>query len=102
LRNAHHHIFLRKSDVDNIWPTDYNEAVGTSSPAPASRSSKSLIVEEVERRVAAGERWDSIRKFSESLHQWMNTLKGVKPLAALTIENRLRDWKLWPLQLLKK
>ena len=100
-RNADHYIFLRTYDVFNIW-ADYNEAVGTPSPAPASRSSKTLIVEEIQRRVAAGERWDSVTKFSESLHEWMKTLRGVKPLAARTIENRLRDWKLWPLQFPKK
>jgi len=66
------------------------------------RAAKHLITEEVRRRIAAGERWDSITRFSENLHEWMKTLYGVKPLAARTIANRLRDWKLWPLQLPKK
>ena len=61
------------------------------------RSPKSLIEEEVRRRVAAGERWDSITKFSQTLHEWMKTVSD-KPLAPRTIENRLREWGLWPLR----
>ena len=45
---------------------------------------------------AAGERWDSITALSQSLHEWMKSVSG-KPYAARTIENRLRDWDLWPL-----
>lgn len=60
------------------------------------RSPKSLIEAEVTRRVAAGEHYDTITGLSRSLHEWMKTGSG-KPLASRTIENRLRDWGLWPL-----
>jgi hypothetical protein len=61
-----------------------------------SKSNKTLIKEEVERRVAAGERWDSIKKFSESLSGWMGAV-GVKPLKPRSIENLLHGLGLWPL-----
>jgi hypothetical protein len=97
-RNADHYIFLRTYDVFNIWP-DYNEAVGTSSPAPASRSSKSLIAEEVERRLAAGELKgdERIGKVARSLQGWLveNRLI-VKPIGARRIESILHELKLWP------
>jgi hypothetical protein len=97
-RGYDQYIYLRKTDVDTIWP-DYNEAVETPSPAPGSRSLKNLIVEEVERRLVAGELKgdEPIGKVAQSLHDWIveNRLM-VNPPAPRTIENNLRDLKMWP------
>jgi hypothetical protein len=73
----------------------------TSPPPPRqdqaeTRSPKSLIEAEVERRVAAGERYDRITDLSRSLTEWMKIVSD-RPLKPRSIENRLRDWGLWPL-----
>ena len=60
------------------------------------QSSKALITAEVDRRIEAGEQWDLITKFSESLHGWMKTVSN-RPLETRSIENLLRFLRLWPL-----
>jgi hypothetical protein len=105
-----HCYFMRQRDVDKLCPVRGAEA--TRAPATPdttddttappcqhqeeSRSSKSLITAEVERRVAAGERYDNITPLSESLHEWMKTVSA-KPLKPRSIENLLHKLKLWPL-----
>ena len=75
----------------NLLPPD-----DTDSNQVETRSGKRLIEAEVKRRAAEGERWDSITRLSENLHEWMKTVSD-KPLVAKSIENGLRDWGLWPL-----
>ena len=65
-------------------------------PQAEALSSKSLIEAEVERRVAAGERYDTITALSQSLWKWMETASE-RPLKPRSIENLLRETDLWPL-----
>jgi hypothetical protein len=70
--------------------------------APGKRlPSKQWIMGEVERMRAAGEKIPStITEFSCELRRRMldasKTDDRVRPLKTRTIENRLRDWELWP------
>lgn len=59
------------------------------------QSSKTLIAAEVQRRVAAGERYGTITELSVSLRQWMKAVHG-RSLAARSIEHRLRELGLFP------
>jgi len=58
------------------------------------QSTKRLIADDVKRRVAAGEHWDSIVDLSETMK---NEVRGLRHLRPRTIENNLRNWTLWPL-----
>jgi hypothetical protein len=69
-------------------------AAAASPPAAEAQSSKTLIKSEVDRIVAAGERWESITAVSKSINERLKT-KGVH-LKPRTIENYLRKLKLWP------
>jgi hypothetical protein len=69
-------------------------AAAASPPAAEAQSSKTLIKSEVDRIVAAGERWESITAVSKSINERLKT-KGVH-LEPRTIENYLRKLKLWP------
>jgi hypothetical protein len=83
LQRGDYDYTLPASDVRRVWPAELT-------------SSKTLIAAEVMRRAAAGEHYGTITALSKSLHAWMKATGG-RPLAARTIENRLRDWALWPL-----
>lgn len=70
-------------------------------PAPVKRlSSKKWLTAEIKRMGAAGEIPPTITEFSRELRLRMldasKTDDRVSPLKTRTIENRLRDWKLWP------
>ena len=56
------------------------------------------IEAEVKRRAAAGDVPESITDFSRELASKMAGVPGVRPLKPRTIENRLRDWRLWPIK----
>ena len=51
----------------------------------------------VERRVAAGDAPRGITELSRQLAEEMKT-SGLHAYKARTIENRLRDWELWPVR----
>jgi hypothetical protein len=59
---------------------------------------KRWLEAEVKRREAAGDVPKSISDFSRELASKMAGVPGVRPLKARTIENRLRDWELWPVK----
>jgi hypothetical protein len=83
LQRGDYYYTLPACDVRRVWPS-------------AAQSPKVLIEAEVVRRANAGEHYGTITELSRSLHTWMKAT-GTRPLAARTIENRLRDWGLWPL-----
>jgi hypothetical protein len=59
---------------------------------------KRWLEAEVKRREAAGDVPKSISDFSRELASKMAGVPGLSPLKARTIENRLRDWGLWPVK----
>ena len=62
-------------------------------------SSKVVLKREVNRMRAAGEIPATITELSRKLRQRLldlSTTHNVKPLKRRSIENRLRDWELWP------
>jgi hypothetical protein len=75
-----------------VW---WTEPAAASAPAEETRSAKSLIKAEVDRRVSAGEHAQSITKLSKSIAERLKT-RGVHRYPR-TIENYLRALKLWPL-----
>jgi hypothetical protein len=83
LQRGTYNYTLPAHDVRQAWPA-------------AAQAPKALIEAEVMRRVAAGKSYRGITELARSLHSWMQTA-GHRPLKVRTIENRLRDWSLWPL-----
>ena len=72
-------------------------------PAPVKRLSSKVVLErEVDRVRAAGEIFPTITELSRTLRQRLLDLnkrdKRVFPLKTRSIENRLRDYTLWPIK----
>jgi hypothetical protein len=68
----------------------------------AADSNKRWIYNEVERRKTAGNIPQGITEFSKQLETALakaaQTNKGLRPIIARTIENELREWKIWPIK----
>jgi hypothetical protein len=88
------------------WLTRVRPTLCAPKAAPAKRlprlSAKTLITAEVKRRTELGNVPATITLFSRELAEFMLSRKKagdrVCPLMARTIENRLRDWKLFPIK----
>jgi hypothetical protein len=74
--------------------------MATDSTENIAQSNKVWITAEVKRREAAGDIPNGITEFSEELQSALAkvaiTNKRLRVLKARTIENRLREWELWP------
>jgi hypothetical protein len=85
------------------WLTRVRSTLCPPKAAPAKHlprlSAKTLITAEVKRRRELGNIPPTITQFSRELEKSMLSLSKadprVRPIKARSIENRLRDWKLW-------